>query len=139
MKFSKFIHIKKVDQNVFALLHSVSMQLFFTTIQENVLYSLFIPKDESTIENILLDSGDESGIFFKRLIENKFLVDDNYDENKIIQKIFNLNSGEIRIENAYFFLTDSCNLNCEYCLVKKPEHKKFNNKSMSFLQAKKIY
>jgi uncharacterized protein len=103
----------------------------------SILTSLYQSKLDAEIKDIFLTSGDNSLLFYDRLIKNKFLVDDNYDEKNITENIFNVHSGTIRIDNAYFFLTDSCNLDCEYCLVKKPEHKKFHNKTIDFEQAKK--
>ncbi len=136
MRFSKFVHLKEVDKNTTAVIHSVSMKLFFTTIEKDILLRLYHPDKNTSIDEIFLDSGDSSLSFQKSLIENKFLVEDSYNESIIAENIFNIHSGKLRIDTAYFFLTDSCNLNCDYCLVKKPEHKSFNNKTIKLNQAK---
>ena len=117
MRLSKFVHLKKINAGITAIFHSISMKVFYSEIQCNVLESLFDCSNEQSVEQAFLSNGDIGLVFMKTLVSNKFLVPDDYDEYEKIDRIKDLHTEEINLKTAYFMITDDCNLRCKYCIV----------------------
>ena len=95
----------------------------------------FYNKLKNYNSNIVFEERD-----FKYLIENKFLVEEAYDEINFREKIKNKIKGnyarkESNISYIRISLTENCNLRCKYCFVNEIMSEKSNISKENFIKA----
>jgi uncharacterized protein len=126
MRFSKFVFKYKYilpEETLICLFHSLSLKKVYLT-----------PEEFNEIVKRLKNN--EVNKEIQKLKELKFVVDENYNEEKEILKVINEKSIKYpRPRLSYIFLTDSCNFRCKYCFV---ENKEVENKKIDKELADKI-
>lgn len=117
MKFSKFVHLIELENDITAIHHSISLSTIYTKISKKHLDFFYISHSINEIKQRFIELKDSNLSFFERLREKKFLVPSDYNEKEIANNIFKINSDNLKINTAHFIITDSCNLSCKYCVI----------------------
>ena len=117
IRLSKFVHIKQINTETTAIYHSISMKVYYSGISYDIFEGLYTSTDKELVAKIFNDNADLKLEFMQILIDNKFIVEDDYNEIEKINRIAELNTSKIQLSTAYFMLTNDCNLRCKYCIV----------------------
>jgi len=117
MKFSKFIHLLEIREDIVAIFHSISLATIYTKIPKIKLLKYYSNTPTEIIKNEFISNGDSKLSLYNKLITKKFFVSENYSEKQITKNIFELNTSKLNINTAYFLITNTCNLSCKYCVV----------------------
>ncbi len=76
-------------------------------------------------------------LLINTMINLKFLVHNNVEEENIIKKIKKQIPQKFQLRTLFFAITDRCNFQCKYCIVKGNWPKKFQPKDMNVGLVKK--
>lgn len=113
LRFSKFVHKFSKDK-IIALYHPLTHDIIY--LEQKIFETYFGTlgkeiKAEKDLSPRQLD-------LINKLISSSFLVSKNYDEDRVIQNIRDIFSGNPSFSILHFVLTDDCNLRCKYCVGK---------------------
>lgn len=105
LRRSKFVYSQRINENVTAFFHSLNMELLFVASKNNIIFSDYCMMNPE---------------LQKEAIAKEFLVSSLEDEVGQGMKIAeDMSIGEISFSVFKMMITDSCNLNCKYCLIEK--------------------
>lgn len=115
IRLSKYYHAIKVNED-YAIFNSLLLDIFY--ISESELREI----ENLSVNDSMVDFLLKKGIYVN---------DDLSDENAIeaVRKRYTATVGDVRM--LYLIMTDSCNLNCDYCLINKNPHNIHVQRTMS--------
>lgn len=119
MRFSKLVHVLH-REDVVCLYNALNMQTFF--ISKN---------DFLTLKDTLSHGIINDGPLMEGLLKYFFVVDDEFDEDKHIEKINNYIFKGVNIRVMVLHLSDFCNLRCKYCFIEGNIGKEYKRQFMS--------
>jgi uncharacterized protein len=122
MKYSKFVHIFDIEENVIALYHSLLIKTIFLNKEEFDSVRLYL-KDNVFINNEVKD-------VVKYLFENYFIVNSVEEDNNLYYECTKLINTSA-IANVYIVTTENCNFNCKYCFISEAVNSNNRNKIMN--------
>lgn len=118
MNFSKYTHIVKVDNEMYALYNSLLIDIVFLNKSE-------LDRLKQELANRIESWSEQLEYLYKHfyLIDNENQDDEIY--NNAVNKI-----PSPQIKNTYIIISEKCNFNCEYCFLKDAVYKNPNTKIM---------
>lgn len=130
LKKSKYNHIFSRD-GVYAIYHAFFGKTIYLNDDSLKIYSLFDKNLQlKELYQINEQNKEEVKSLVENLFSNDFLVDSNYNENKLLTN-FRAKALEegVNLQMMYILPTDKCNLECSYCFIEEafPKNYKFNN------------
>lgn len=110
MVLSRFVHLKKITDDIICLYHALLIRAVFVNFKE-------FDEIEYYIHNIrMAPSTDYKMISY--LISNYFIVEDDSIDSQLLIECQNLIPTH-SIDTVYFIVTENCNFKCQYCFISK--------------------
>lgn len=123
--WSRFIYKYSIN-NFFCLYHTVNFNVVFTKI-------LVVPNGKQLSYHDIRHIGAR---FLETLIKLGMIITDVSDDNILIENLRNVNNS-IRLSNLNLLISNSCNMNCDYCQIKRNIVKIDNNSFMTIMTTQK--
>ncbi len=108
MRYSKYVHIFHVENDVVALYHALLIRTVFLKQSEAQQINAYF-KTNRVDHDALLD-------VIQYLCANYYIVANDEEDRELYGKCIELISPPA-ISNAYIVVTENCNFNCKYCFI----------------------
>jgi len=135
LKCSKFVFLYQ-RQNKVVLYHSLLIKKIYG---DKNLLNLFKEFEKGKSPSKVLNkfkNKEHIKEIIKKLYTEKFLVNDESDEMRILEKIRNNIFDKLELGVSYIIITDACNFRCKYCFI-GGKYENFRPKFMSKVIARK--
>ena len=142
---SKFVFVFKKD-NFVILYNSLNVKKIYG---EDNLLKIFLAFKKFILPQVVIEekskqlclsplclSPQRISLLINKMINLKFLVQDIVQENEELKKIRNRVPKKFQLRTLFFSITDKCNFQCKYCIVKGNWPNKFQPKDMTLSLAK---
>lgn len=129
--FSKFTHTFERD-GVVAFMNSLKLRPIFVVKSTADIFSDYVKAGNlsKVLSGDTLIEVETAKNLINALHEEKILIESTEYDDKVLNNVREVaNSPKIRV--AYFLMTDDCNLNCNYCFIKKGMGTDYKTSSMS--------
>lgn len=124
VKLSRYCHVYR-KENVIAIFHSLHVKTIFVSLEED---ADFVNRLVGHSEISLANLNPQQFNFVQQLQSLKMLVENDFEDDKILKDLQQDRTGNIDISIMYLLLTDQCNLACKYCFIEGaiPEGHRFS-------------
>ncbi len=128
LKFSRFVNMFE-KEDVIALFHSLRLEVLY--MKKSLFSKLIDNLRDGNLTNYSEEDLLEIKIALNQLRKINFLLPEDYNEMKDLEKIKEALLNKINIRMMYLLLTDTCNLHCAYCFLETNTPSNYQKVSMS--------